>query len=318
MKTLSIGSEVLLKTPGASTSSNISVPELTGMIPTNNIHFFTVDQIFRGSKDIAGPEKEARISESHEITPAKEGLGVRSIVLIRDYEADSHEKGAAAESKAGKLAAKEHDAKEKLAHDTLHILAIADSSMKEIQKNWLRSNMKNGTDLFAIDDKGVERRQSILELFKASTTSKTHKVLKGPFWNTKTAFVQNPEEEWGAGIKAPAEGVRYKDPIVFFDIEKAKGAGAKSVFVLLYADDSGSWLFGRPWADPLGDRDDLVGVFEVSLDEIQERKKLFLKQPRAVLREGKSSIDFILELEPFDSTRHDIVESLKFHKPLTH
>jgi hypothetical protein len=161
----------------------------------------------------------------------------------------------------------------------------------------------------------------LLRLFKEKTNPETHKVLKGPFWNPKHPYLgANPEEEWAAGINSPDEGVRYKDPVVFFDLDKLQNAKEKSVFLLLYADDSGdrSW---RPFigADSLGDHDDVVGLFEVSLSEINERGVLFLKQPRRIGKAAKP-VDIVIKLEKFDSTRLDIMESVQFdsNKPNAH
>jgi hypothetical protein len=91
----------------------------------NGLFFYELDYA-SGLKVIKGPEKEPDISKRHVMTPTNFGLGVKSVILLRDLEYNSHEKGAnkSTDPVAAALAAKEHDSKVKYAYDTLHVLAV--------------------------------------------------------------------------------------------------------------------------------------------------------------------------------------------------
>jgi hypothetical protein len=150
-------------------------------------------------------------------------------------------------------------------------------------------------------DAGVRTRQALLSIFKSKVKIENHKVLKGPYHNEKSSWKgQNPEEEWGAGALAPSEAVIYKDPVSFFDMSSYTHP-AQELYLLFYADDSGKWrLIGGD--DPLGDRDDVVGVFRVDLNEMKRLgTKSVLVQTSGP---GDKIIDIVVVLETVDTTTY--------------
>jgi hypothetical protein len=279
------------------------------MLSTNNFFFFSLDYVFAGSKEIAGPEKEADISKMHEITPSALGLGVRTILLGRDYEFDSHDKGADPNQvQSSALAAKEHDAVKERAFDTLHVVALSENSISDGERS-LFDIAVTDPSFFAATDAGSRQRQSVLRISKKNSDHTHHKVLKGPFWNKKNAFFQKPEEEWGAGTLAPREAVRYKHPVVFADLQGDRFKFADTIYLVFFADDSGDWrLMQSP--DPLGDRDDIAAVFRIHKSDVST-----LGSRRILMKAGKNPglPDIVVELETFDSSTDEIMKSLRFH-----
>lgn len=284
---------------------NLTV-DMAKYLEDENLFFFEIDYVKGGSKKIGGPEKEHGVSMFHEILPSEKALGVRAVLLRRDYEADSHESGFEDsdlyEHKAARaLAKKEHDKLKEFAFDTLHVLALPESRTPPALATKLEKMIqaKNGVQLFLSDNlnSDVAERLEVLKAFKNATWLQNHKVLKGPFWNEKTAFVQNPEEEWGAGSKAPREAVLYRDPVTFLDLQTL--GDSENVYLLFYADDSGDWRFMKS-ADPDGDRDDIVGVFKINTKDFQG--EVGTKKALA-LRNIKEDLDIALVLESSNSLK---------------
>ncbi len=281
---------------------NLTV-DMAKYLEDEKLFFFEIDYVKGGSKKIGGPEKEEGVSLFHEILPSSNALGVRAVLLRRDFEANSQESGmedaeSFENSFAKDLAKKEHDKLKEYAYDTLHVMALSESQTPIHLRNLLDPLLakKNGVQEFLSDNlnSGVAARQQLLKAFKNATGFATHKVLKGPFWNEKGVF-QQPEEEWGAGAKAPQEAVVYKNPVSFFDLNSVEKT--ESIYLFFYADDSGDWqIIGGP--DPIGDRDDIVAIFKIQAEEFKEKMN---SQKALSFRNSDGELDILLVLENSNS-----------------